>query len=150
MEQIALMLKGRPHFSIAAEMPTKLSSDPEHWRSRAEEARVQAEAMDDLVARCAMLDIAAQYERSARSSEPNWGSGRLPLPFRSAQSRRQGVTQIYALLKEGADLDLVIADKDTIQELVKRGDIAATSKIMLSRVDIVLGADHLDNQRCPS
>jgi hypothetical protein len=88
--------------------------------------------------------------RSARSSEPNWGSGRLPLPFRSAQSRRQGVTQIYALLKEGADLDLVIADKDTIQELVKRGDIAATSKIMLSRVDIVLGADHLDNQRCPS
>src|ERR1700733_11016454 len=36
----------------------------------------------------------------------------------------EGVPQIYALLKDGADLDLVIADEDVIQELVKRGDIA--------------------------
>jgi hypothetical protein len=71
-------------------MPTKLSSDPEHWRSRAEEARVQAEAMDDLVARCAMLDIAAQYVRSARSSEPNGGSGLTKIEW-SAPIRPQEV-----------------------------------------------------------
>jgi molybdate transport system substrate-binding protein len=52
----------------------------------------------------------------------------------------EGVPQIYALLKEGADLDLVIADEDVIQELVKRGDIADNSKIMLSRVDIAVRA----------
>jgi molybdate transport system substrate-binding protein len=50
------------------------------------------------------------------------------------------VPQIYFLLKEGADLDLVIADEDVIQELVKRGDIADNSKIMLSRVDIAVRA----------
>jgi molybdate transport system substrate-binding protein len=52
----------------------------------------------------------------------------------------EGVPQIYSLLKEGADLDLVIADEDVIQELVKRGDIADYSKIMLSRVDIAVRA----------
>jgi molybdate transport system substrate-binding protein len=52
----------------------------------------------------------------------------------------EGVPQIYALLKEGADLDLVIAEEDVIQELVKRGDIADNSKIMLSRVDIAVRA----------
>ena len=52
----------------------------------------------------------------------------------------EGVPQIYALLKEGADLDLVIADEDVIQELVKRGDIVDNSKIMLSRVDIAVRA----------
>ena len=52
----------------------------------------------------------------------------------------EGVPQIYALLKEGADLDLVIADEDAIQELVKRGDIADNFKIMLSRVDIAVRA----------
>ena len=52
----------------------------------------------------------------------------------------EGVPQIYAQLKEGADLDLVIADEDVIQDLVKRGDIADSSKIMLSRVDIAVRA----------
>jgi molybdate transport system substrate-binding protein len=55
----------------------------------------------------------------------------------------EGVPQIYALLKEGADLDLVIAEEDVIQELVKRGDIADNSKIMLSRVDIAVRAGAL-------
>ena len=47
-------------------MPIKLLNDPEHWRSRAEEARVQAELMADPLSKSTMLDIAAQYERLAQ------------------------------------------------------------------------------------
>jgi molybdate transport system substrate-binding protein len=52
----------------------------------------------------------------------------------------ESVPQIYDQLRQGASIDLVIADEDVIQELVKRGDIADNSKIMLSRVDIVVRA----------
>ena len=52
----------------------------------------------------------------------------------------EGVPQIYDQLREGASIDLVIADEDVIRELVKRGDIADNSKIMLSRVDIAVRA----------
>jgi molybdate transport system substrate-binding protein len=52
----------------------------------------------------------------------------------------ESVPQIYYQLREGASIDLVIADEDVIEELVKRGDIADNSKIMLSRVDIVVRA----------
>jgi hypothetical protein len=72
-------------------MPTKLSSDPEHWRSRAEEARVQAEAMNDPIARCAMLDIAAQCERIAQRAEQRSELGKRP-PAPSVQ-RNHGVSK---------------------------------------------------------
>jgi molybdate transport system substrate-binding protein len=52
----------------------------------------------------------------------------------------EGVPQIYAQLKEGASIDLVIADEDVIRDLVERGEIADNSKIMLSRVDIAVRA----------
>jgi molybdate transport system substrate-binding protein len=54
--------------------------------------------------------------------------------------RFEGVPQIYYQLREGASIDLVIADEDVIQDLVKRGDIADNSKVMLSRVDIAVRA----------
>jgi molybdate transport system substrate-binding protein len=52
----------------------------------------------------------------------------------------EGVPQIYAQLKEGASIDLVIADEDVIRYLVERGEIADSSKIMLSRVGIAVRA----------
>ncbi len=45
----------------------------------------------------------------------------------------QGVPQIFARLKEGPPIDLVIADEDVIGDLAKSGAIAASSRIMLSR-----------------
>jgi molybdate transport system substrate-binding protein len=52
----------------------------------------------------------------------------------------EDVPQIYYELREGASIDLVIADEDVIGDLVKRGDIADNFKIMLSRVDIAVRA----------
>jgi hypothetical protein len=63
---------------MAAEMPTKWFNDPEHWRSRAEEARVQAELMADPVAKNTMLDIAAQYEYLAHRAEQRTHSEKRP------------------------------------------------------------------------
>jgi hypothetical protein len=50
-------------------MPSKVTFDAEHWRSRAEEARVLAELMGDPVAKGAMLELADQYERLAQRAE---------------------------------------------------------------------------------
>jgi hypothetical protein len=62
-------------------MPKKLLNDPEHWRSRAEEALVQAEQMGDPIARGTMLDIAAQYERLAeRAEQRTLGEKQPPAP----------------------------------------------------------------------
>ena len=44
-------------------MPDKLGAD--HWRARAKEARELAEQMADDVAKAAMLEIAADYEKVA-------------------------------------------------------------------------------------
>src|SRR6202162_230054 len=52
----------------------------------------------------------------------------------------EGVPQIYGQLREGASIDLVIADEDVIGDLVKSGEIAGGSKIMLSRVGIAVRA----------
>jgi molybdate transport system substrate-binding protein len=52
----------------------------------------------------------------------------------------EGVPQIYGQLREGASIDLVIADEDVIGDLVKCGEIAGGSKIMLSRVGIAVRA----------
>jgi hypothetical protein len=43
--------------------------DPEHWRQRAEEARVLAEQMSDAASREKMLGIAKDYERLAERAE---------------------------------------------------------------------------------
>jgi hypothetical protein len=43
--------------------------DPEHWRARAEEARVHAEQMKDPETRRMMLGIAESYEQIARRAD---------------------------------------------------------------------------------
>ena len=40
-------------------------NDPEHWRTRAEEARAMAEAMTDPLGKAAMAEIAEKYLRVA-------------------------------------------------------------------------------------
>src|SRR5215471_2472445 len=54
--------------------------------------------------------------------------------------RFEGVPQIYGQLRDGASIDLVIADEDVIGDLVKRGEIAGGSEIMLSRVGMAVRA----------
>jgi hypothetical protein len=46
-----------------------LINDPDHWVSRAEEARAMAEEMTDPEARAAMLRIADGYDRLAQHAE---------------------------------------------------------------------------------
>lgn len=64
------------------ERPSELTrdplNDPEHWRDRAEEARLRAEQLGDPEARRMMLEIAAGYERIAERAEQRLrDSGRL-------------------------------------------------------------------------
>lgn len=47
----------------------KFLNDFEHWRDRAEEARVNAEHFIDSEARRMMLNIAASYDRIAEKAE---------------------------------------------------------------------------------
>jgi hypothetical protein len=49
-------------------MPTKFGT-LEHWRERAEEARIQAEQMSDKAARKAVLAVAESYEKIAKRAE---------------------------------------------------------------------------------
>lgn len=42
---------------------------PEHWRKRAEEARIVAEQMTDPDAKEAMMNVAASYDRLARVAQ---------------------------------------------------------------------------------
>lgn len=42
---------------------------PEHWRQRAEEARRQAEQIQDAEAKQAMLAVADNYEKLAKRAE---------------------------------------------------------------------------------
>jgi hypothetical protein len=46
-------------------MPTLLNN-PLHWRLRAEEARLLADALEDPVAKAATLKIAEEYDELAR------------------------------------------------------------------------------------
>jgi hypothetical protein len=48
-------------------------SDPEYWRSRAEEARAVAVQMTDAHTKAIMLGIAQDYEKLARRAEQRAG-----------------------------------------------------------------------------
>ena len=52
----------------------------------------------------------------------------------------QGAPQTMNQLKEGANIDLVIAGDDVIDDLVKNGTVGGSSKIMLSRVGVAVRA----------
>jgi hypothetical protein len=47
-----------------AAMPL-LMNDPEHWKLRAQEARLAAKHLDDPEAKAAMLKVAEEYDRVA-------------------------------------------------------------------------------------
>jgi hypothetical protein len=49
-----------------ARMPLELLNNAEHWRNRAEEARVHAEQLTDPEAKRMMLAIAESYEKLAQ------------------------------------------------------------------------------------
>jgi hypothetical protein len=53
-----------------------LINNPEHWRTRAEEARILANEMNDSKTKDAMLRIADEYEHLARWVE-DWAMRRL-------------------------------------------------------------------------
>ena len=55
-----------------------LSRDQSHWELRAKEARALAEQIADPVARHAMLEIAANYEKIAKRAEAR--DARIPTP----------------------------------------------------------------------
>jgi molybdate transport system substrate-binding protein len=55
----------------------------------------------------------------------------------------EGVPQIFAQLRDGAGIDLVIANEDVIGDLVRRGAIGSNSKLMLSRVVVAVRAGAL-------
>ena len=44
-------------------LPSQIVDNPAHWRQRAEEARREAEQIDDPSTKSALLEIAAAYER---------------------------------------------------------------------------------------
>jgi hypothetical protein len=46
-----------------------IANDPEHWRRRAEEARMNAKSIPDPDAKRRMLDVAVSYERLAEKAE---------------------------------------------------------------------------------
>jgi hypothetical protein len=50
-------------------MPWSYLNDPEHWRSRAKEARAMGEHIADPTSKQMMLDVAAGYERLATRAE---------------------------------------------------------------------------------
>lgn len=42
-----------------------MKDDPVHWRQRAQEARAEADTLEDATAKKTMLEIAAAYDRLA-------------------------------------------------------------------------------------
>jgi hypothetical protein len=50
-------------------LPNAISSDPQHWLTRAAEAREMAEKIADPTAKLAMLEIAKSYELIAQRAE---------------------------------------------------------------------------------
>lgn len=50
-------------------MPRAIATDPQHWRTRADEARAMADQITDAKAKRAMLDVANKYEQIAERLE---------------------------------------------------------------------------------
>jgi hypothetical protein len=50
-------------------MQRKFRDDPQHWRWRAQEARIHAELIIDPESKRMMLEIAGEYERIAQRAE---------------------------------------------------------------------------------
>jgi hypothetical protein len=69
-------------------MPSSLVDDPEHWRSRAEEARSIAEELSDPEAKRMMLRIVSDYERLAERAELR-ATKQSPASWHSGVFRRQ-------------------------------------------------------------
>jgi hypothetical protein len=55
-----------------------LLDNAKYWRSRAEEARMVAESLEDAQSKLIMLGIARDYERIAELAEQRVKSGGLP------------------------------------------------------------------------
>jgi hypothetical protein len=70
---------------------------PEHWRDRAEEARIQAKHMLDEDAKRGLLAIAESYERIAKTAEAaqskagSWQCARIAPRYRSTRSARSPI-----------------------------------------------------------
>ena len=62
-------------------MPSAIADDPQHWRTRADEARAMADQITDAKAKLAMLDVAKKYEQIAKRLEQ-----RITGPHRAATS----------------------------------------------------------------
>jgi len=62
---------------MGAGMVGHFTNEPEHWRARAEQARILAKEMNDSESKAAMLRIAEDYERLAQWIE-DWALRRLP------------------------------------------------------------------------
>ena len=56
-------------------MPSAISTDPQHWLMRAEEARAMANQITDAKSKLAMLDVAKKYEQIARRLEQRQHEG---------------------------------------------------------------------------
>ena len=56
-------------------VPHAISSDPQHWRARAAEARAMADKITDPKAKLAMFDIANNYELIAQQAEQRQRDG---------------------------------------------------------------------------
>jgi hypothetical protein len=63
---------------------------PEHWMSRAEEARTMAESLSDPAAKRAMLDIAKSYEMLAKRAEAKAAGVELPRSGRLTRDDNDG------------------------------------------------------------
>ena len=70
-DKIGDILDASEAWEREAEMKEALINDPEHWRSRAEEARAIAGDLKDPETRRIMLEIAKGYDRLAEHAELN-------------------------------------------------------------------------------
>jgi hypothetical protein len=69
-----------------------LLDNAKYWRSRAEEARMVAESLEDAQSKLIMLGIARDYERIAELAEQPVKSGGLPAAPWPGYSRRTDLT----------------------------------------------------------
>jgi hypothetical protein len=76
--RLVFLLLGRTYKQMAGGMTTKsFLSDPEHWRTRAEEARSLAQDITDANTKEALLQIADEYHQLAHRVE-DWVLRHLP------------------------------------------------------------------------